>query len=482
MTTKVSVLADHMPTRQTTQLQQIFENQRRAFHAHPMPDAAERIEHIQRLRPALLKHMDRLIAAVSQDFGNRCASETKFAEMLTTMEAIKYHARNVRKWMRTEKRSAGLLLAPAKVRVVYQPVGVVGIIVPWNYPLFLALGPLLSALSAGNRAMIKMSEYTPATADAFKTMIQEIYPEDHVAVITGEADVGVAFSKLPFDHLLFTGSTAVGKHVMRAAADNLTPVTLELGGKSPAIIHESFPMQEAAERIAFGKCLNAGQTCVAPDYVMVPRQRVDEFVTSFSQVASTWYPTIRDNNDFTSIVNDRQFNRLQGYLQNAKEKGAKIIPINPKSEDLTGTRKIPFTLVLDSTPEMQIEQDEIFGPLLIVKPYDTLEDAIAYINERPRPLALYYFDFNAERSRHVTEHTHSGGMCINDTLSHVAADDLPFGGAGASGMGHYHGREGFLTFSKAKGVVEKGKFNATRFMFPPWDRRIHKLLFGFFLK
>lgn len=482
MVANVTHLTEHAHHRQIEQMKLIFENQRRAFRAHPMPSADERISHLKRLKPALLKHMDTLVECVNQDFSSRCPAETKFAELITSLEGIKYHAKNVRAWMKDDRRHVSMTLAPAKARVVYQPLGVVGIIVPWNYPIYLSMGPLLSALSAGNRVMIKMSEYTPRTSEAIKHMIQEIFPEDQVAVITGEADVGVAFSKLPFDHILFTGSTSVGRHVMRAAAENLTPVTLELGGKSPVIIHESFPMNEAAERISFGKCLNAGQTCVAPDYIMTPRHRIDEFVTAFTQVVSNWYPTLRDNTDYTAVVNERQHARLQNYLKDAQAKGAKIIPINPAGEDFSGTRKIPITMVLNTTPDMLIEQDEIFGPLVLIKPYDSLEEAINYINDRDRPLALYYFDFNHERARYVTEHTHSGGMCINDTISHVAADDIPFGGVGSSGMGHYHGREGFITFSKAKGIIEKGKFNAAKFVFPPWNKTIHNFLFKSLLK
>lgn len=482
MVANVTQFAEHAHNRQIDHMKQVFESQRRAFRAHPMPTADERISHLKRLKPALLKHMDALIAALNNDFSSRSAAETKFAELVSSLEGVKYHAKNVRQWMKDERRHVPISLSPAKARVVYQPLGVVGVIVPWNYPIFLSIGPLLSALSAGNRVMIKMSEYTPKTSEAIKTMLQEVFPEDQVAVITGEADVGVAFSKLAFDHLLFTGSTSVGRHVMRAAAENLTPVTLELGGKSPAIIHESFPMIDAAERISFGKCFNAGQTCVAPDYILVPRHRIDEFVNAFTQVVSTWYPTVRDNNDFTAVINERQHARLQNYLKDAKEKGAKIIPINPANEEFSGTRKMPMTMVLNTNDDMLIEQDEIFGPMLIVKPYDSLEDAINYVNDRDRPLALYYFDYNHDRARYVTEHTHSGGMCINDTLSHVAVDDMPFGGVGPSGMGHYHGREGFLTFSKAKGIFEKGKFNAAKFIFPPWNKGLHTFLFKNLLK
>ena len=269
---------------------------------------------------------------------------------------------------------------------------------------------------------------------------------------------------------------------MRAASENLTPVTLELGGKSPVIIHETFPMAEAAERISFGKCLNAGQTCVAPDYILAPRHKLDEFVSSFTDVVSNWYPSKKNNQDFTSVVNQRQHQRLQSYLKDAEEKGATIVPINPSNEDFSDSQKIPITLVLNTTEDMLIEQDEIFGPLLIVKPYDSLDSAINYVNDRPRPLALYYFDFDENRQTYVMNHTHAGGGCINDTMTHVIAADIPFGGVGPSGMGHYHGKEGFLTFSKAKGIISKGKVNGAKMIYPPWDRPIHKILFKALLK
>lgn len=463
-------------------MKRVFEAQKKAYRAHPMPSAEERIDHIKRLKPALLKYKDELIDALNDDFSNRAKSETIIAEIISTLEAIKYNSKHVKKWMQTQKRHLPVSAKPGKAKVVYQPLGNIGIIVPWNYPVFLALSPLLPALAAGNRVMIKMSEFTPKTSETLKKLIAEVYPEDHVSVVTGEADVGIAFSKLPFDHLLFTGSTSVGKHVMRAAAENLTPVTLELGGKSPVIIHSSFPLQEAAERIAFGKCLNAGQTCVAPDYILCPRNQVDALAETFKKVVSAWYPSLKNNQDYTAVINQRQHDRLQGYLKDAAEKGAKIIAINPAEETFEGSRKIPMTMVLDTTPDMLIEQDEIFGPLLIIKPYDSLDEALNYVNDRERPLALYYFDYNEERANYVLTHTHSGGACINDTMSHVIVDDMPFGGVGASGMGHYHGKEGFLTFSKAKGVLEKGKINGLKMLFPPWDRPVHKLAFKALLK
>ncbi|MBV1920262.1 MAG: coniferyl aldehyde dehydrogenase [Pseudomonadales bacterium] len=480
MVTNVAQMADH--NKDAQDLQRVFSSQQKAYRANPMPTADERIEHIKRLKPALLKHMATLEQAISDDFSSRSTSETKVAEMMSCLEAIKYQIKHVKKWMQDDKRHVPSAFKPAKAKVVYQPLGVVGIIVPWNYPIFLAIGPLLPALAAGNRVMIKMSEFTPRTSEAFKQMIAEIFPEDHVAVVTGEADIAMAFTKLPFNHILFTGSTSVGKHVMRAAAENLTPVTLELGGKSPAIISESFPMNEAAERLSFGKAMNVGQTCVAPDYILCPKHKVDTLVNEFKQVIGKWYPTMRNNEDYSAIINDRQHQRLQGYLKDAEEKGATVIAINPANEDFTGTRKMPLTIVLNTNEDMLVEQDEIFGPILIIKPYESLDEAINYVNDRPRPLALYYFDFNDSRADYVLRHTHSGGVCINDTISHVAIDDMPFGGIGPSGMGAYHGKEGFLTFSQAKGVYIKGKFNSAKMIYPPWNRSIHKFLFKAMLK
>lgn len=294
----------------------------------------------------------------------------------------------------------------------------------------------------------------------------------------GEADIGVAFSRLPFDHLLFTGSTSVGKHVMRAAAENLTPVTLELGGKSPAIVSRDVPLKDAAERIAFGKTLNAGQTCVAPDYVLVPEDRVGGFVEAYRQAVQSFYPTLADNPDYTAIINERQLARLNGYISDATSKGALLIPLFDQGQG----RRMPHSVLLNVSDEMTVMQDEIFGPLLPIVPYQDLEQAFAYINQRPRPLALYYFGYDKREQNRVLHETHSGGVCLNDTLLHVAQDDMPFGGIGPSGMGHYHGHEGFLTFSKAKGVLIKQRFNAARLIYPPYGKSIQKLIQKLFIR
>ncbi len=326
--------------------------------------------------------------------------------------------------------------------------------------------------------MLKLSESTPATGQLLKELLAHIFPQDLVTVVLGEADVGIAFSSLPFDHLLFTGATSVGKHVMRAAAENLTPVTLELGGKSPAIVSHDVPLKDAAERIAFGKTLNAGQTCVAPDYVLVPEGRVDAFVDAYRQAVRRFYPTLVNNPDYTAIINQRQLARLNSYVSDATSKGAQLIPIYDQDQD----RRMSHSLLLNVSDEMLVMQDEIFGPLLPIVPYSTLDQAFAYINQRPRPLALYYFGYNKSEQNRVLHETHSGGVCLNDTLLHVAQDDMPFGGIGPSGMGHYHGHEGFLTFSKAKGVLIKQRFNAAKLIYPPYGKSIQKLIQKLFIR
>ena len=392
---------------QINQLDATFALQRAAFAANPMPSAEQRIQWLKSLSELLTEQQDALIAAISRDFSNRSADETLLAELMPSLHGIHYASRRIRKWMKPSRRSVGLQFMPAAAKVVYQPLGVVGIIVPWNYPLFLAIGPLTGALAAGNRVMIKMSESTPATSQLVKDLLARVFPEDLVSVALGEAEVGMAFSKLPFDHLLFTGATSIGRHVMRAAAENLTPVTLELGGKSPAIVSADVPLEHAAERIAFGKTLNAGQTCVAPDYVLVPRDRVDGFVSAYRDVVQRFYPQLKDNPDYTAIINERQLARLNGYLQDAQAKGARIVPIYPEAQG----RRLPQSLVLDVNDDMKLMQDEIFGPLLPVVPYERLDDAFAYVNARPRPLALNYFGYDKREQQRVLHETHSGGVC-----------------------------------------------------------------------
>ncbi len=463
---------------QIDQLEQLFARQREAFRANPMPSAEQRIQWLKALSQMLSGNQEALIKAISQDFSNRSADETRLAEIMPSLQGIHYASSRIKKWMKPSRRSVGMAFQPAAAKVIYQPLGVVGVIVPWNYPLFLAMGPLVGALAAGNRVMIKMSESTPATSQLVKDLLGKIFPEDLVCVALGEAEVGVAFSKLAFDHLLFTGATSIGKHVMRAAAENLTPVTLELGGKSPVIVSADVPLSDAAERIAFGKTMNAGQTCVAPDYVLVPRERVEGFVEAYRAAVTRFYPQLQDNPDYTAIINERQLQRLKGLLSDAESKGAKVINLYPEAQG----RRMPQAVLLNVNDDMQVMQDEIFGPLLPIVPYDSLEQAFAYINDRPRPLALYYFGYNKAEQQRVLEQTHSGGVCLNDTMLHVAQDDMPFGGVGPSGMGHYHGHEGFKTFSHAKGTFIKQRFNAARMIYPPYGKALQKLVYKLFIR
>ncbi|MDH0212857.1 coniferyl aldehyde dehydrogenase [Stutzerimonas stutzeri] len=459
-------------------LQQILAAQRSACAAAPLPCAQTRRQWLNALRDVLAGNQQALVEAISADFGNRSADETLLAEIMPSLHGIRYARRHLRGWMKPSRRRVGLAFQPASARVIYQPLGVVGIIVPWNYPLYLAIGPLVGALAAGNRVMLKMSESTPATGALLQRLLAQVFPEDQVAVVLGDVEVGKAFARLPFDHLLFTGATHIGRDVMHAAADNLTPVTLELGGKSPAIVSATVPLADAAERIAFGKTLNAGQTCVAPDYVLVPRARLKGFVDAYREAVQRLYPSLADNPDYTAIINARQLTRLQDYLDDARAKGAQVVPLLTEAQQ----RRMPHCLLLEVNEHMRVMHEEIFGPLLPIIPYDELDEALAYVNARPRPLALYYFGYDRPEQQQVLDSTHSGGVCLNDTLLHVAQDDLPFGGIGPSGMGHYHGREGFLTFSKAKSVFAKQRFNAARLVYPPYGKWWQKLIYALFIR
>ena len=453
----------------------IFALQRDGYSSIPMPPLDHRRQQLGLLKALLIEHKDELAAAINADFTARSADETMFAEILPCIQYTNYTLKRLRGWMKPGKRSVGLFFLPASAQVVYQPLGVVGIIVPFNYPLGLALIPLVTALAAGNRAMLKMSESTPRTATLMAKMLGKGFDEDQVAVITGEADVAAAFSRLPFNHLLFTGSTAVGKQVMRAAADNLTPVTLELGGKSPAIIADDIPLADIIDRLCFAKSLNAGQTCVAPDYVLVPRGKLDTFMKLYKATFRRMYPTLNGNPHYSSIINAHSYELLQDWLKDAAGKGARIEKVSDENIN-DGTFRMPLHLVTQVTDEMKIMQKELFGPILPVIPYDNIEEALAYINQRPRPLSLYLFTYDRALQEHVTYHTHAGSMCINEALIHVGVDDLPFGGIGASGMGHYHGHEGFLTMSKTKAILRKGRFNSTKFIYPPYGGIVQRWL------
>jgi coniferyl-aldehyde dehydrogenase len=438
---------------------------------------ARRVEYLDRLKEAILRWEEPLAGAVSADFGHRSRHETAVAELFPTIGAVKYVRKHLRGWMRGEKRSTSVVFAPASNRIVVQPLGVVGIIAPWNYPIQLAMIPIIYAIAAGNRVLLKPSELTPHTSDAIARMLAEVFPSDIVAVVQGGPEVGVAFTKLPFDHIFFTGSTQVGRHVMRAAAENLVPVTLELGGKSPVILHRDYPIEKAADRIAFGKLLNAGQTCTAPDYVLCPEDQIERFENAFRDAVTRYYPSLADNPDYTSIAADRHYQRLVRLRDEARDRGARVVEINPRGEELPAEkRKLAPTLLFNVPTDTAILEDEIFGPLLPVVPYTHLDEAIAWVNARPRPLALYYFDHDDARIERVMTRTTSGGACINDTLLHVAQEDLPFGGVGPSGLGSYHGPEGFKTFSHQKGVFEQARLNTTGLLTPPYGKFMNRML------
>jgi coniferyl-aldehyde dehydrogenase len=475
-----------MMTNQATtnqeRLHELFKLQSEASVHHQLPTSAQRKGNLQRLRREVLSRQDVLLTAVQEDFEVRPDAETCIAEVFGVASAASHAARSVRRWMRPSRRGVAWWAQPAQAQTVPQPMGVVGIIAPWNYPILLSLGPLVAALAAGNRVVIKMSEHAPATAEAVQELISASFSEAEVAVITGDSGIAEAFSKLPFDHLFYTGSGEVAKHVMRAASENLTPVTLELGGCCPAIIgpdaSQGSSFDDAIEKILVGKLVNAGQTCVAPNYVLLPEGSVGRFIEVAQAVVSQRYPSPLDNLDYTSIISERHVSRLQGLLDDAQQRGAQIVPLggcNAQPEK----RRFPPCLVTGVTNDMFAVQQEIFGPILPLVTYSSLDEAIQWINQRPKALALYYF--GKKDRKMITDRTRSGAVSFNQTLVHVGIEDLPFGGVGASGMGCYHGHDGFKTFSHAKPVFTQGWFNPMRWFYPPYGRRT-SFLFKWLLK
>ena len=442
----------------------IHARQRAAFAAHPYPSADERRERLKRLRSAQRQHQDPLAEAMSEDYGGRSQFESKMSDVLGPVLEINHALGHLGRWMRSRRRSTELLFATNRAYVMYQPKGVVGIVAPWNFPVYLALGPLVAALAAGNRAMIKMSEYTPRTTEAVRALVTACFAEDEVAVFGGAVAAGQAFAATAFDHLVFTGSPAVGPQVMRAAAANLTPVTLELGGKSPAIVGPDADLGAAARAIAHGKAFNGGQTCVAPDYALVPRARVEAFAAAVAAAFRGFYPEVRGNADYTSVVNDRQHARLLDLIADARARGATVTVAGTIGPD----RRLPLHVVTGVRDDMRIAREEIFGPILPLVGYDTVEDALRYVAARPRPLALYPFGLDARTLATVLASTHSGGVTVNDWGWHVFNHDLPFGGTGTSGMGSYHGEEGFRELSHAKAVFRRHRLFPVGLFYPPY--------------
>ncbi|MGS3221206.1 coniferyl aldehyde dehydrogenase [Aeromonas sanarellii] len=454
---------------------------RQACQANPMPSLAQRRTWLLGLKGALLAQRQALCDALALDYGQRSGYDSLIADILPCVMQIDYSLRRLKGWMRPERRHAGLLLAPARVEVHYQPLGVVGIMVPWNFPVMLSLGPLITALAAGNRAMIKLSEFTPHSNAVLRTLLETVFDDDEVVAIEGDAGLAAAFSTLPFDHLLFTGSTAVGRMVMAAAAPQLTPLTLELGGKSPCLIAPDMPLALAVERMIFGKSLNAGQICVAPDYVLLPRGQEQAFIEAYQAHFRRLYPKGLDSPDYGSIINAVQYERLTTWLDEARQAGAQVHPCATPARDDGAHRLVPH-LLTEVPGHCQVMQQEIFGPLLPLVPYDDIDEAIAYVAARPRPLALYLMSLDETLQRRLIRETHAGGMAINESLFQAAADDAPFGGLGPSGMGHYHGREGFLTFSKAKTVLRRGRFSTGSLIHPPYRRWYQRLMMALLLR
>jgi len=453
--------------------QRIFRRQREAYLAHPYPSLDERRERLRALEQVLLENRDAIASAIHQDFGHRAAEESLMLELFTSVDGIRHTLRKLPGWMRPERRRISLLFATGRGRVLPQPKGVVGIVSPWNYPLFLTVSPLADALAAGNRVMVKMATSSQNLCRLLHAKLGARLPEDVVAILPGVP--ARDFSTLPFDHLLFTGSADAGRTVMRAAAENLTPVTLELGGKSPTIVCDDFDVAEAASRILYAKFVNAGQTCLAPDYVFVPEAAREGFVAAARRLLPERYPDIKDSS-YTSIIDEKSYRRLRATLEDAEAKGATLVPLVPGASFDEGLRKIPPHLVLDATDEMKILQEEIFGPLLPVKTYRDLDEVIAYVNAKDRPLGFYVFTHDRARQEKLLTSTLSGGVTINDCMLHVAQHELPFGGVGASGMGQYHGHAGFLEFSKLRPIFTSPRMAALKLFYPPYRPRHRRLV------
>jgi coniferyl-aldehyde dehydrogenase len=465
-------------------LRVVFDRQRSAFERCAPLGLEKRLEALSHLHQSIVNHQDEIIEAASADFGHRAAAETRILELFPLIDEIRFVKRHLRHWMRTRSVGANWQFRPGRAQIVYQPLGVVGVIGAWNYPMLLTLSPLVNALAAGNHVMVKPSELAPRSAEAVRKIVADAFPEEYVAVIMGDKEVASAFSELPFDHLLFTGSASVGKMVMKAAAENLTPVTLELGGKSPALVHESYSMATAAGRICSAKFWNAGQTCVAPDYALVPVEKRDEFVAGCEAAIAKRFSRSFSNADYTHMISQSAWERMRGLVEDARSRGARVVQAGPADENVSEeSRAFPPTLIVDADDSMLVMKAEIFGPILPVVTYGAFDDAVKFINARPRPLALYYFDGNKSRVRKVLERTTSGGAAINDCIFQFVQHRLPFGGVGPSGMGSYHGFDGFKTFSKKKGVFVQSAVAGSvleRLLKPPYTRRTDRVI-GFLM-
>jgi coniferyl-aldehyde dehydrogenase len=471
-------LSHAFDTQEVERMQLLLQRQRQAFNIQPYASLSSRLNDLKRLIAVLRGYQQRIVTALEADFGGRAAFETRQIEVLGPVLQARHAIAHLRRWMKVERRKTELLFFGNQAWVQYQPKGVVGIVGTWNFPLYLTLGPLVAALAAGNRAMIKVSEYAPHSRQVLQEMLAEVFDEDQVAVFGGQVASAQAFTGLPFDHLIFTGAPQVGRQVMRAAAEHLVPVTLELGGKSPALLGADADLEDAALRIAHGKGFNAGQVCVAPDYVLVPKGKAQVFAEALKHAFERLYPDPAQSTEYTSIISERHALRLQALLADALDKGAVILGCHGSSNT---PRRLPLQVITAVTDDMQVAQEEIFGPLLPVIEYATFDQAIAYIQARPRPLALYPFGLDARQTERVLNETHSGGVTLNDWVWHVFQHDLPFGGVGNSGMGSYHGQEGFRALSHGKAVFKRQWWFPTQLFYPPYGRWVQRLALRFYL-
>jgi coniferyl-aldehyde dehydrogenase len=460
-----------------TQMNTVLETQRADYLKEGVVSAETRIDRLERGIDVLIKYHDKVVEAVNADFTCRPREVSLLTDVGASITAMKHSKKHVRKWMKAEKRPTmfPLNLFGGRSRIEYQPLGVVGIIAPWNFPISMVFSPLAGVLAAGNRTMIKPSEFTPATSALMAEMIAEAYDPKEVAIFDGGPEVGQAFSSLAFDHMIFTGATSIARHIMAAASRNLVPLTLELGGKSPVVISRTADIEKSLGRIMLGKTLNAGQICLAPDYLLVPEEKLHEVIAAAQKAVTQMYPKLLDNEQYTSVINERHYQRLNGYLAEAEERGQKVIPINPAGEDFSqqqGTLKIPPTLIPEPADDLKMMEEELFGPLLPIRTYREFEETIDYINAKPRPLAAYYFGEDKQEENAFVSRTTSGGVCINDVIMHIMQEELPFGGVGPSGMGAYHGFKGFQTFSHAKSIYRQPKINIAKLggMLPPYGK------------
>ena len=465
-------------------MQEILKKQKRAFIKEGAVTVEVRINRLKRAYRMIGENRQAILDACDSDFGCRSKHQSQMSEVLAMMGNFEHSIKNVKRWMKAEKRPVmfPLNLLGSSARVEYVPKGVVGVLGTWNFPVYTALSPVAGILAAGNRCMVKVSELNPATGALLQQLVAKYFDATELTIVTGGPEVGAEFASLALDHLIFTGGTHIGRLIQQAAAKNLTPCTLELGGKSPVIVGRSYDTVKAAERIMMGKQLNQGQACLAPDYVFVAEEQKDMLISTMVNFYSQLYPTIINNPDYSSVINERHQKRLLNYISDAKQKGAQIIEINPAKEDFSKQpvhlHKIPMTLIINPTDDMLCMQEELFGPVLCIKTYNKLDECIDYINDHPRPLGLYYFGNDAVEERHVLDHTISGGTALNDVMAHASCEDLPFGGIGNSGMGAYHGIDGFRTFSHTRAIYKQGSIEMLKLsgMLPPYGDKCQKML------